>query len=203
MSGSSGSVTVGKRTVNGTQRLTAVKQRPPGRRYGAAMALRRPVMYEPLKDRNLLSLADLGPADVAHVLSLARRLQPGTVSGDGRLLLQGRIVGVLGDGPIDACFGAAVQQLGASLAAVSPALVFHGETSRLARTARWLGRLYDAIDCADPELAARLAPICPVPVFAGLSLALHPFHSLAARLAPDPAEARVMLIKALLVATLR
>jgi ornithine carbamoyltransferase len=202
MSRAGRSVTLGERTVNGAATLTTVKQCAPPRRYGAGMASTRPAMDEPLKDRNLLSLADLGPADVAHVLALARRLQQMHAAGADRPLLQGRIVGVLGDGPVDPCFGTAVQQLGASLAAVSPGLVATGDTGRLERTARWLGRLYDAVDCVDPLLAARLARTCPVPVLGGLSAAQHPFQALGARLLPEPADPRVMLIKALLVATL-
>jgi ornithine carbamoyltransferase len=164
-------------------------------------------MNAPLKDRNLISLADLGPAEVSFVLDLARRLQIAHADGADAPLLRGRIVVVLGDAPVDPAFAAAVQQLGASLAAVSsgvaPAgLMPAGDMARLAHTAQWLGRLYDAIDVTDPDLALRLARHSRVPVFGGLSSAKHPFQALCEHLAPQGAEPRVLLIKALLVATL-
>jgi ornithine carbamoyltransferase len=162
----------------------------------------RPAPGGPLKDRNLISLADLGPADVAFVLALARRLQAAPADGTGTPLLRGRIVGVLGDAPVDPAFAAAVQQLGASLAAVSAGLLPAGDAARLARSAQWLGRLYDAIDVTDPELAPRLARHSRVPVFGGLSATRHPFHALCVDLAPPEAQPQVLLIKALLVATL-
>jgi ornithine carbamoyltransferase len=203
MSAAGHSVTLGEQTVNSRSMLTAVNGPDPRRRYGAAMHAARPAMDEPLKDRNLLSLADLGPADVSFVLGLAGRLQAARVTGADAPLLRGRIVGVLGDGPIDPAFAAAVQELGASVAAVSPGLIPAGEPARLERAAQWLGRLYDAIDVADPALAARLARHSRVPVFGGLSSAQHPFGALGERLAPQQGDARVALVKALLVATLR
>lgn len=197
------SVTLGERTVNGPATLTAVNGPGGPRRYGATtMHAPRPLMDEPLKDRNLLSLADLGPADVAFVRDLARRLRAEHDAGTDQPLLRGRIVGVLGDGPVAPAFAAAVQELGASVAAVSPGLVDGGEPARLERTAQWLGRLYDAIDVADPELAARLARHSRVPVFGGLASPEHPFRSLGDGLGATAADARVPLIKALLLATL-
>lgn len=163
----------------------------------------RHAMDAPLKDRNLLSPADLGPADVSFVLGLARRLQAEHAAGADQPLLRGCIVGVLGDGPIDPAFAAAVQELGASLATVSPGLVPNGEPARLERTAQWLGRLYDAIDVADPALAARLARHSRVPVFGGLSTPRDPFRALGDGLAAQAGDGRVPLIKALLVSTLR
>jgi ornithine carbamoyltransferase len=196
------SVTLGERTVNRRSTLTAVNGAARRGRYGAAMRAAHPAMNDPLKDRNLISLADLGPADVSFVLALARRLQSAHADGADTPLLRGRIVGVLGDAPVDPAFAAAVQQLGASLAAVSAGLVPAGEAARLERTASWLGRLYDAIDVTDPDLAPRLARHSRVPVFGGLSSSRHPFQALCERLAPDDPDARVLLIKALLVATL-
>jgi ornithine carbamoyltransferase len=203
MSASADSVTLGERTVNGRSTLTAVNSAVRRRRYGAAMHAARPVMDEPLKDRNLLSLADLGPAEVSFVLGLAGRLQAAHATGTDEPLLRGRIVGVLGDGPVDPAFAAAVQELGASVAAVSPGLMATGEPARLERTAQWLGRLYDAIDVADLALAVRLARHSRVPVFGGLSSPQHSFGALGERLAPQQGDARVALVKALLVATLR
>lgn len=204
MSAAGDSVTLGEPTVNGRSILTAVNGAGGRRRYGAAMHAARPAMDEPLKDRNLLSPADLGPAEVSFVLALAGRLQTAHLAGTDEPLLRGRIVGVLGDAAVDPAFAAAVQQLGASVAAVSPGLMPTGEPARLERTAQWLGRLYDAIDVTDPELAGRLARHSRVPVFGGLSSTQNPFRTLDARLAaPQEGDARVALIKALLVATLR
>ena len=160
-------------------------------------------MDDPLKDRNLLSPADLAPAEVAFVRGLARRLRDEHSAGVDRPLLRGRIVGVVGDGPLDAAFTAAVLQLGASVATVSPGLVPPGEPARLERAAQWLGRLYDAIDVADPGLAARLARHSRVPVFGGLASPGRAFQVLAEAPAQTDDAARVPLIKALLVATLR
>lgn len=179
MSAAGLSVTLGEPTVNGRATLTAVNGARRGGGYGAStMHAARPRMDDPLKDRNLLSLADLGPSDVAFVLDLARRLQAEHEAGTDRPLLRGRIVGVLGDGPVAPAFAAAVQELGASLAAVSPGLVTTGGPAGLERTAQWLGRLYDAIDVADPGLAARLARHSRVPVFGGLSSPDAPVHTL-------------------------
>lgn len=134
-------------------------------------------MDEPLKHRNLLSLADLGHGELGFVLELAQRLKQGGGDGAARPL-QGCIIGVLGGRPIDPAFAAAADGLGIGLAAIRPGLVASSDPDRLRHTAHWLCRLYDAIDCSDPALAAALARVCTVPVFSGLSTPDHPLHAL-------------------------
>jgi ornithine carbamoyltransferase len=137
-------------------------------------------MKDPLKHRNVLSLADLGPRDVAYLLGLARRLKDAREAGSEEQLLRGRIVGVLGGDTPDAAFVAALAEQGARLAAIPAGLAPAGEPERLRRAAQLLGRMYDAVDCPDCDAAtlAALAKHCSVPVFGGLSTPRQALHAL-------------------------
>jgi ornithine carbamoyltransferase len=149
-------------------------------------------MKEPLKHRNVLSLADLGPRDVEFVLALARRLKDGHAAGADEPLLRDRIIGVLGGGTPDPAFCAAIAETGARYAAIPPGLAPAGAPDELRRAAQAIGRMYDAIDCPDCDAAtlASLARQCTVPVFGGLSTPRHPAHALGALLSLQELSAR-------------
>lgn len=142
--------------------------------------------HDPLKHRNVLSLADLGPRDVAFLLALARQLKQAREAGTEQPRLRGRNIGVLGGSEApDEAFATAVAELGARLAAIPPDLSPAGDRAALRQAAQLLSRLYDAIDCpnCDARTLAELSRLCSVPVFSGLSTARHPAHALGQLLA--------------------
>ena len=146
------------------------------------------------------------------LLASARLLYRAEAGSDTEGLLRGKILGLVCDSESDAdamLFRQAAVALGASVSHIRPDLAPPGGATGNGplRTARLLGRLYDAIECQGlaPALVRQLASEAGVPVFDGLATLAHPSARLAAELAgPDPVERkRLLIVQAVLLLELR
>ena len=137
----------------------------------------------PLDPRALCSLDTLSARDVEALLQAARRIQRAARVGAPPRSLHGRNIARLGraDGADDGAFDRAASELGAQVTHVGAHGPGLASSAGLQRTARMLGRLYDAIDCAglpQPHFEG-LVREAGVPVFNGLASRNHPLRMLA------------------------
>lgn len=122
-------------------------------------------------------------------------------------LLAGKQLALLSpDGQDDAAleFIAAAKALGAHVSFVKAGLDDASPDTQVDTTARFLGQLYDAVECQHlpASLVRRLARSAGIPVFAGLATPAHPTAALVARLdgaASAALKRRSVLQAALLV----
>lgn len=158
---------------------------------------------------HLITAATIVPSDRETLVAGARALQRAATLGALPRLLEGKNIGLLcasQDSAAAALFERAAAELGARVARISPELSTALGDENLRRTARTLGRLYDAIECqglADP-LLQRVRAEAGVPVYDGIACARHPSAALAAEVdaqAPD-ADNRRHVLQALLLSTI-
>lgn len=166
------------------------------------------------KLRSLVEFEALSVPDMSALLARAREVpawqsastaQPAA----GQRPLQGKKLGLVcsaADEPDARLFTRAATALGAQVATLRPSLSSLSTAAEIQRTARVLGRLYDALDCIGlpHELVLRIGAEAGVPVFDGLASAAHPAHRLARRLAAEPGsdEWRCIVIQAVLLGVL-
>lgn len=180
--------------------LTGVKPSADGVRTLAAVNL---LASSPTL-RDLAPGALLSAAAAEPLLALARRLRTASNGTQpAAIALHGKNLAMLQseDGITVSELHEAALDLGVRVARVSlgdPVPPTHA----LARIARMLGRMYDAIDAGSvqPAAAAELAIHAGVPVYRGLADGSHPV--LALELDGDPATDRRFLLQALLLATI-
>lgn len=145
------------------------------------------------------------PAQAAALLR-----QAGALVGSGGsvpALLAGKQLALLSPDCNDATaleFIEAAKALGAHVSFVRAGLDDASSDTQVDTTARFLGQLYDAVECQhlSASLVRRIARNAGIPVFAGLATPEHPTAALAARLAgdqPDSGKRRCVLQAALLV----
>lgn len=155
---------------------------------------------------HLNDAGSLSPGEVDAVLACARALRNAAASGDLWQPLRGRNIGLLcesHDHPDAALFERAAAGLGAKVTRILLSASGLLAANDMVRTARVLGRLYNAIECQGvaPELVARIREFAGVPVFDGMALAGRPCEALAALLAEGRPQAdnRLYVIQALLI----
>ena len=117
--------------------------------------------------------------NAAFVVDKARSLQHAAAAGEVGASLRGRKLGLLceDDDTDDAVlFRRAAMELGAQIAHIRPSLTELSTPPDLRRTARMLGRLYDAIECqgAMPHLVHQMGIHAGVPVYDGVASPSHP-----------------------------
>lgn len=158
------------------------------------------------------SLAPQSAGTADALLASASLLQRAEPESDTHSLLRGKNLGLVCQSEDDAdaaLFRDAALALGASVSHIRPELSAPGGTAGvgLLRTARVLGRLYDAIECQGlaQALVLQLGREAGVPVFDGLACAGHPTAQLAHRLlGPDSvARKRELILQAVLLLELR
>lgn len=157
--------------------------------------------------------APSAPADLAEaLLASARLLQRAEPGSDTETLLRGKNLGLVCacDDDADAIFFRdAAAALGASVSHIRPDLAPPADAAGpgVPRTARLLGRLYDAIECqgVPPALVRELRRDAGVPVFDGLASAAHPTAQLALLLdgAAPSERKRQLIVQAVLLLELR
>ena len=161
--------------------------------------------------RDVLSLGHLSsPRDVASVLDNARRLQRQAQAGETHpLLLRGKHLGLLCEDDTDACatlFCRAALELGAHVAHIRPSASGLATPPDVQRTARILGRLYDAVECQGmpTALVRQLRRDAGVPVYDGIASREHPSAGLADSLGAggSPADKRRFVLQAALLQTI-
>lgn len=163
-------------------------------------------MYPLLKCRSAADFQRMSQRDMDAIVAGARTLQRDARSGGMPALLRGRYLGVMSD-TIDndesRLFTRAAAELGARVAHIVPKLSRSSSDDEVRRTARVLGRLYDAVECqgTPPQLVQQLADAASVPVFEGISSAQHPTARLADLVGEEgsPADRRKLILQALLV----
>ena len=141
------------------------------------------------------------PRDQSFVLDTARALLLSAAAGERRALLRGRQFGLLCESGTDAdctLFRRAALELGAHVAHIRPSLMALSTPQEVQRTAKMLGRLYDAVACQglSPALVQQLGIDAGVPVFDGLASAQHATAKLVEQLkgeAPEADKRRVIL----------
>ena len=183
-------------------------------------AARSSHMHTTLSHHGLLAFEPIAPRDVAFVLDNARALQLAAQVGDVRALLRGRKFGLMceidddGDSEHDnasasasdaALFRRAAVELGAHVAHIRPSLTELSTPQEVLRTARMLGRLYDAVECQGKaaNLVHRLDADAGVPVYDAIASQRHPTAKLDGLLGGDsPAlDKRRFVLQAVLLST--
>ena len=129
----------------------------------------------------------LSPMDAAGLVERARQLQHAARTGIAQMALRGKNLGILcerDDGEGSALFCRAAIELGARVASIRSNLSARSTLKEIQRTARTLGRLYDAVECQGMSLAVvrEIEANAGVPVYDAVSSQTHPTASLAAQL---------------------
>ncbi len=137
-----------------------------------------------LKNRSLLSLAELSAADVSFLLDVAHELKQAKRAGTEQQQLRGKNIALLFEKASTrtrAAFEVAAYDQGANVSFIGPGDSQLGEKESVKDTARVLGRLYDAIEYRGFEQATvqALAQHAGVPVYNGLTNQFHPTQILA------------------------
>lgn len=147
----------------------------------------------------------------AHMSALLARAQalPASQAASAHPPLHGKKLGLVCGAAADHdadLFTRAANALGAQVALLRPSLSALSSAEEVQRTARVLGRLYDALDCIGlpHDLVMRLAAEAGVPVFDGLASAAHPACRDVQVPAAEPGsdEWRCLVIQAVLLGTL-
>ena len=182
-------------------------------------AVRAPDMHPTLSPPDVFAADPIAPRDATLVLDRARALQRAALAGGLPASLRGRKLGLLceagdagdgagaGAGAGDAAlFRRAAVELGAHVAHIRPSLTELSTLPDVQRTARMLGRLYDAIECQGmaSELVHQVGVEAGVPVYDGLASAKHPTARLADLLEGDasPPDKRRFVLQAVLLSTI-
>ena len=134
------------------------------------------------------------PADERTLLDQARALQRAAIAGRTQQLLRGKNLGLLCQDDTLAqarLFRQAASELGAHVAHIGMSLGAHSSAQEVARTAQWLGRLYDAVECQGlPDaLVRQMAEAASIAIYAGLTTSEPLISLLAAQLSDECAAA--------------
>lgn len=140
------------------------------------------------------------------LLADAQALQAASGAGEIEPLLRGKKYGLLSASFEDAdaaLFRLAAEELGAHVAHVHTSLSEQSTPQEIQRTARMLGRLYDAIECQGmaSTLVRQVGAEAGVPVFDGLASREHPTAPLAEWLdgPASPMDRRRFVLQAVLL----
>ncbi len=131
--------------------------------------------------------AQLSPTQAQALLATALRLREAAQAGTSQKLLRGKNLGLLCKDtscPGALLFQSAASELGAHVAQVDLNLGEHCALAEVDKTARMLGRLYDAVECQDmdAELVQHIAHGADIAVYDGLATPRHPSAALVARM---------------------
>jgi ornithine carbamoyltransferase len=137
-----------------------------------------------LKGRSILSLHELSPAEIRHLLRLAVELKAAKLAGHEQQRLKGRNIALIFEKDSTrtrAGFEVAAYDQGAHVTYLGPTGTQIGRKESMKDTARVLGRLYDAIEFRgfSQSAAEELAAHAGVPVYNGLTDEAHPTQALA------------------------
>jgi ornithine carbamoyltransferase len=137
-----------------------------------------------LKNRNLLSLAELSAREVLFLLEMASDLKRVKANGTEHPQLRGKNIALLFEKASTrtrCAFEVAAYDQGAHVSFIGPGDSQLGEKESIKDTARVLGRLYDAIEYRGFEQSTvqALAQWSGVPVYNGLTNQFHPTQILA------------------------
>ena len=138
--------------------------------------------------------AQLSPTQAQALLTTALRLRQAALAGTPQKLLRGKNLGLLCKDttcPGALLFQRAALELGAHVAQVDLNLGERCALDEVGKTARLLGRLYDAVECQDmdAELVQSIAVEAGIAVYDGLATPRHPTAALAAHMgSADRAE---------------
>lgn len=142
----------------------------------------------------------LSAARAAGVVERARQLQRGAREGTAQTALRGKNLGILcerDDAEGSALFRRAATALGARVASIRSDLSASSTPKDIQRTARTLGRLYDAVECQGMSLAVvrEIEANAGVPVYDAIASRTHPTAGLAAQLdSATPLEERQLFV---------
>jgi ornithine carbamoyltransferase len=151
------------------------------------------------------------PLDTDSLLTSARELERAAEGSPMPAFLRGKNLGLICESADseEAClFRSASTGLGARMSHIrlSDSQLDSMDDETLRHTARFLGRLYDGIECQglDPLLVSRLQFDAGVPVLDGLASSLHATAPLAQRLqgAGSPESKRLLIAQAALLVAL-
>lgn len=144
--------------------------------------------------------------DRHSLIACARELKRAALAGGSAPLLRGRTIVLLCEQ--DDCaeallFQRAALDLGARVTPIRPSAGGLASAADVARFARMLGRLYDAIECErlPAELVERIRRHAGIPVYGGIADPGHPGSVLAGLPDGEPDDRRYLL-QALLLSTL-
>lgn len=170
---------------------------------------RADAMPSPAKPDGLEPLRRMPPNDLNAVLERARSLQLQAQADALQALLRGRKLGLLceTDESADAAlFRRAAVELGAYVAHIRPNLSEVSSVQEVQRTARILGRLYDAVECQGlaSTLVEQLGHEAGVPFFDAIASPRHPSARLARRLGGHvpAADRRRIVLQAVLLSVI-
>jgi ornithine carbamoyltransferase len=133
--------------------------------------------------KNFISLADLSPQEIWHILSRARELKEEWRSGGNRPLLQGKVLGMIFHKPslrTRVSFDMAMLHLGGHALYLSPDEIGLGKRESVADIARVLSGYVDIIMARvfDHQHVLQLAEYSRVPIINGLSDYNHPCQAM-------------------------
>jgi ornithine carbamoyltransferase len=137
-----------------------------------------------LRNRSVLSLLDLTPDEIRHLLELAGELKAAKRSGTERQSLPGKNIALIFEKTSTrtrCAFEVAAYDQGAHVTYLGPEGSQMGHKESVRDTARVLGRMYDAIEYRGFAQATveELAAFAGVPVYNGLTDEFHPTQVLA------------------------
>ncbi|NDW07109.1 ornithine carbamoyltransferase [Jiella pacifica] len=137
-----------------------------------------------LHGRSLLTLDDLSPAEIRHLLRLAAELKAAKTSGTEQLRLYRKNIALIFEKDSTRTrtgFEVAAYDQGAHVTYLGPSGSHIGHKESVKDTARVLGRVYDAIEFrgAGHAMVVELAQNAGVPVYNGLTDESHPTQTLA------------------------
>jgi ornithine carbamoyltransferase len=137
-----------------------------------------------LRNRSLLTLAELKPRGVDHLLEMAHELKRAKAAGTEQQMLRGKEIALLfakTSTRTRCAFEVAAYDQGAHVSFIGPHDSQLGEKESVKDTARVLGRLYDAIEYRgfEQHIVSQLAAHAGVPVYNGLTNEYHPTQVLA------------------------
>lgn len=166
-------------------------------------------MRSSAEPRSFLNIDEMSQSDLAIVLEHARTLRLAAHDDAIQPLLRGRNLALLSeaDGGEDATlFRRAAVELGAHVAHVRPSLSEQSTPDQVRKTAKMLGRLYDALEChgLDPDLVRQVGREAGVPVYCGLASPGHATAALVQLIVGDepPADKRRFVLQAVLLSTI-
>ncbi len=137
-----------------------------------------------LSGRSLLTIDDLSPQEIRHLLRLAADLKAAKLSGTERQLLARRNIALIFEKDSTRTrtgFEVAAYDQGAHVTYLGPTGSQIGHKESMKDTARVLGRIYDAIEYRgfSQKTVEELAAFSGVPVYNGLTDESHPTQTLA------------------------
>ncbi|RMH18127.1 MAG: ornithine carbamoyltransferase [Acidobacteria bacterium] len=137
-----------------------------------------------LRNRSFLKLLDFTPAEIRHLLELARQLKAAKYAGTERPRLRGKNVVLIFEKASTrtrCAFETAAYDQGAHVTYLGPTGSHIGHKESVRDTARVLGRMYDGIEYRGfgQERVEELARYAGVPVWNGLTDEFHPTQVLA------------------------